>query len=115
MYFFVHSGFCSCAVREESRQYLREIQLEYSRLLEELVNSGRYDTRDDFTVVLQPHMRDIVPPLDVSTSCRVVTSEFYQLLCVTYNICEQQCVILPCSFNKSKQQESGTGETLTWG
>ena len=66
MYFFVHSGFCSCAVREESRQYLREIQLEYSRLLEELVNSGRYDTRDDFTVVLQPHHRDLEPVLDVT-------------------------------------------------
>ena len=39
--------------------------MEYSRLLEELVNSGRYDTRDDFTVVLQPHHRDLEPVLDV--------------------------------------------------
>ena len=59
------SGFCACAVREDSRQYLREIQLEYARLLEELVNSGRYDTRDDFTVVLQPHQRDLKPIVDV--------------------------------------------------
>ena len=41
--------------------------MEYSRLLEELVNSGRYDTRDDFTVVLQPHQRDLGPVLDVSS------------------------------------------------
>ena len=40
--------------------------MEYSRLLEELVNSGRYDTRDDFTVVLQPHHRDLEPVLDVT-------------------------------------------------
>ena len=62
---YVFSGFCDCAVREDSRQQLRGIQLEYARLLEELVTSGRYDTRDDFTVVLQPHMRDTIPPLDV--------------------------------------------------
>ena len=68
---FVYSGFCDCAVREEPRQELRAIQLEYARLLEELVESGRYDTRDDFTVVLQPHMRDLVP-LDVSSNTVLV-------------------------------------------
>ena len=45
---------------------MKGYQMEYSRLLEELVNSGRYDTRDDFTVVLQPHQRDLGPVLDVS-------------------------------------------------
>ena len=44
---------------------LRGIQLEYAYLLEDLVNSGRYDTTEDFTVVLQPHMRDIELPRDV--------------------------------------------------
>ena len=45
---------------------LRGIQLEYYNLLNEMVESGRYDRRDDFTVVVQPHQRDIKPILDVS-------------------------------------------------
>ena len=59
------SGLCPCATDEDTVWELKATQLEYSRLLEELVNSGRYDTRDDFTVVLQPHHRDLEPVLDV--------------------------------------------------
>ena len=44
---------------------IRQIQLEYYDKLKELVDSRRYDTRDDFTVVLQPHMRDQYPLVDV--------------------------------------------------
>ena len=58
-------GFCACAIREDTLPLMKDYQLEYSRLLEELVNSGRYDTRDDFTVVLQPHQRDLKPIVDV--------------------------------------------------
>lgn len=34
----------------------------FKRLLHELVESGRYDTRSDFTVVIQPFFREIVVP-----------------------------------------------------
>ena len=59
------SGLCPCATDEDTVWELKATQMEYSRLLEEMVNSGRYDTRDDFTVVLQPHHRDLEPVLDV--------------------------------------------------
>lgn len=35
----------------------------FQRLIRDLVESGRYDTHSNFTVVLQPFLRDIVVPL----------------------------------------------------
>ena len=41
-----------------------------------LVESGRYDTHSNFTVVIQPLLRDvIVPLLEVSHVCRVVDGD----------------------------------------
>lgn len=54
--------FCSCARNGDTRPELRPVQLGYHLKVNELIESGRYDTRDDFTVVVQPHMRDLVPP-----------------------------------------------------
>ncbi|CAD5125345.1 DgyrCDS13584 [Dimorphilus gyrociliatus] len=54
--------FCSCARNSDTRPELRPVQLGYHLRVDELISSGRYDTRDDFTVVVQPHMRDLVPP-----------------------------------------------------
>ena len=62
----IHPGLCPCATDEEFVWELKGVQMEFTRLLEELVASGRYDTRDDFTVVFQPHLRDVTPVLDVS-------------------------------------------------
>lgn len=50
---FFNSLACPCAIFEEFRNPLRDIQLEYYAELNELLETGRYDTRDDFTVVLQ--------------------------------------------------------------
>ena len=53
---------CPCARFEEFRDpHLRNFQLEYYDELNELIETGRYDTRDDFTVVLQPLMVDMKP------------------------------------------------------
>ncbi|ELU16539.1 hypothetical protein CAPTEDRAFT_194093 [Capitella teleta] len=60
----MQSGFCNCVTNPETRPEMRPTQLSYINLLDELISSGKYDTRDDFTVVFQPHMRDIVPPKD---------------------------------------------------
>ena len=59
---------CSCAVHNDStREILRNTQMEYWRLVDELINvDGAYDGDDSFTVVNQPHMRDLRPPLTVS-------------------------------------------------
>ncbi|ELU12865.1 hypothetical protein CAPTEDRAFT_198661 [Capitella teleta] len=60
----MQSGFCNCVTNPETRPEMRPTQLSYVNLLDELISSGKYDNRDDFTVVFQPHMRDIVPPKD---------------------------------------------------
>ena len=60
--------FCDCVVNDTTRPDLKPRQMGYYEELEQLVSSGKYDTRDDFTVVLQPQMRDMLPPIDVSVS-----------------------------------------------
>ena len=61
------SKFCHCALDGETRQELRPVQLQYYEALKQLIEeSGRYDQKDDFSVVLQPFMRDWLPPKDVS-------------------------------------------------
>ena len=45
---------------------LRPVQMAYYEELVDMIESGRYDTRDDFTVVIQPHQRDIQPVYKVS-------------------------------------------------
>lgn len=59
----VHLYECPCAFVNNSE--IREITQNYHRALETLVISGRYDTSDNFTVVLQPFLeRPKLPPLD---------------------------------------------------
>ncbi|XP_053301522.1 phospholipase B1, membrane-associated [Pleuronectes platessa] len=57
---------CPCVVLPKSNskalQMLENINRMYQRSLHELVESGRYDTRSDFTVVIQPFLRDILLP-----------------------------------------------------
>ena len=58
--------FCSCAVDETQRKELRPLQLGYYEKLQQLIGeSGRYDDKDDFSVVLQPMFRDLKMPTDV--------------------------------------------------
>lgn len=63
----LHWGLCNCARNDVTRQELRPIQLQYFQQLSALANSGRYDTREDFTVVLQPHLVDQDFPKDPKT------------------------------------------------
>ncbi|XP_049640646.1 phospholipase B1, membrane-associated [Suncus etruscus] len=43
--------------------YLIEVNKKYQEQVEKLVESGRYDTRDDFTVVLQPFLERFKVPI----------------------------------------------------
>jgi phospholipase B1 len=58
----LHSIECACPSNNiTSRSEMRRLQLEIFDKIEELINTGKYDSRDDFTVVLQPHLRDQKP------------------------------------------------------
>lgn len=61
----LHIYACDCAAfpkDKQQEQMLLEYIKEYQTLTEELAKSGRYDGRDDFTVVVQPFMRDFRVP-----------------------------------------------------
>ncbi|TKS76262.1 Phospholipase B1, membrane-associated [Collichthys lucidus] len=57
---------CPCVILPQANskalQMVEDMNRAYQRSLYELVESARYDTRSDFTVVIQPFFRDIVVP-----------------------------------------------------
>ncbi|XP_056150112.1 phospholipase B1, membrane-associated-like [Lampris incognitus] len=57
---------CPCVISPKAGSralhLVEEMNRGYQRSINELVNSGRYDTRSDFTVVTQPFFRDIFVP-----------------------------------------------------
>ncbi|XP_019849320.1 PREDICTED: phospholipase B1, membrane-associated-like [Amphimedon queenslandica] len=59
----VHYAVCECTLKD--LEETSRASTEYQEGLADLVNSGRYDDRDDFTVVLQPFMEGVeLPRLD---------------------------------------------------
>jgi len=59
----VHSVVCSCGHGDNADTVgISSLSKEYQKAVQELVESGRYDGTDDFTVVNQPFFRDTVPP-----------------------------------------------------
>ncbi|CAN9502403.1 unnamed protein product [Ophioblennius macclurei] len=58
---------CPCIVKPKDEsaelQRVKEFNSAYQRVMRELVDSQRYETRNDFTVVLQPFFREIVLPM----------------------------------------------------
>ncbi|XP_040919608.1 phospholipase B1, membrane-associated-like [Toxotes jaculatrix] len=57
---------CPCVIlpkpKSKALEMLEDLNRSYQRLLRELVESSQYDTRSDFTVVLQPFLREIIVP-----------------------------------------------------
>lgn len=75
---------CDCGKDPLKRDEVRQLQLAYYQQLEELVNSGKYDGREDFAVVLQPHLRDMVdPPRNATTG--EIDKSFYAADCVHFS------------------------------
>jgi phospholipase B1 len=61
----LHRSACGCAIDPEDPDLIPRTQMGYWELLEEWINvNGTYDDLDDFTVVIQPHMRDQEAPYD---------------------------------------------------
>nr|XP_039274650.1 phospholipase B1, membrane-associated-like [Styela clava] len=62
----LQSSFCGYVVDTMNdtvqKDYLRGINRQYQMQLQALIDSGIYDTRDDFTVIVQPFLRDAVLP-----------------------------------------------------
>jgi phospholipase B1 len=59
-------GFCDCARNLSSLPTMRPIQLGYDQVYAKLAADPKFK-RDDFTVIHQPHLRDMVPPTDPET------------------------------------------------
>ncbi|KAM9435049.1 phospholipase B1, membrane-associated-like isoform 1-T1 [Clarias gariepinus] len=75
---------CSCVVSpeegSEALQSLEHLNRAYQTILQDLVESGRYDTNSNFTVVLQPFLRDItVPMLDGQPDRSYFTPDCFHL------------------------------------
>lgn len=67
---------CDCGHNKANSEMLKNAAMAYQRELRALVNSGRYDTRNDFTVVLQPFFKNTEPP----TLVRLGNYGFYFVL-----------------------------------
>ncbi len=62
---------CNCARDEQYVDTIKRIAREYSEATEQLISTGRYDTKDDFTAVFQPFMKKNDVPRKVSCSSGV--------------------------------------------
>lgn len=56
---------CDCGVDVKTREVVRVANIEYQRVTDELIDSGIYDTSDDFTIVRQPFMHHMKVPRKV--------------------------------------------------
>ncbi|XP_013414908.1 phospholipase B1, membrane-associated isoform X2 [Lingula anatina] len=80
----VHSITCDCAAfpkSEAALEALKRANKKYGENLNALADSGRYDTRDDFTVVVQPFFRNTMFPThaDGSTDSSFVAADCFHL------------------------------------
>jgi len=53
---------CDCGVNKDQREVIRAVNLAYQKATNELVDSNRYDGKDDFTIVTQPFMEHMKVP-----------------------------------------------------
>jgi len=58
----MQSTLCKCGLDAGAPEIAALAKI-YQQETYNLINSGRYDTRDDFTVVLQEFMKDMTPPM----------------------------------------------------
>ena len=63
--FWIFSFMCDCGVNKKTREQVRTMTFQYQQATTELIESGIYDTSDDFTVVQQPFMEHMKVPVTV--------------------------------------------------
>ena len=59
------SFMCDCAVNKKTLEEVRVANFAYQKTTSDLIDSGIYDTSDDFTVVRQPFMEHMKVPSTV--------------------------------------------------
>ena len=64
------SFMCTCAVDKKTRDLVRVANIDYQRVTSALIDSGIYDTSDDFTIVRQPFMEKMKVPTTVDRLSR---------------------------------------------
>jgi phospholipase B1 len=57
---------CDCAINKDTREVVRVANLQYQKLTNTLIDGGKYDTKNDFTVVRQPFMEHMKVPTTVN-------------------------------------------------
>jgi len=72
----VHALVCACGQNSANALRLRELAHGYQNATENLIRGGRYDTRDDFTVVIQPFFKNTEPPVQANDPNTVDMSYF---------------------------------------
>lgn len=58
----LHNLDCPCGMTQSVAELTAVKDQYYEKMLQ--LTSGRYDLRKDFTVVMQPHLKDFIPPKD---------------------------------------------------
>ena len=61
---------CPCGIDPAQEAEIRKAKEEYNTHIKAVIDSGRYDGRDDFTVVYQPMLEDMDVPYKVSNNNR---------------------------------------------
>jgi len=79
-----HYVMCKCGTvyGPAARELAHQRWLDYNKLEKDLIDSGRYDTRDDFTVVLQPFFTQTTIP---ETSTGLVDQSYFAPDCFHFS------------------------------
>ena len=70
----IDSFMCTCAVDKKTREVVRVANIDYQRVTSALIDSGIYDTSDDFTIVRQPFMEKMKVPTTVDPFSKGLSS-----------------------------------------